>query len=448
MRDSTSEQNGADNLTFKENVIRQHAGLDSLPGYVVAVFEKLPKGGESFFKLVSSGERFRVPFWVSSQKYFAVAVNQSFLSYSFEQPVTMDDGIHKFTLMFHLKYKVAEPQRVAELREQDPLGRLSREITQVVGRSCAQRRWEMVKDRFRDLEVVVMNGEKVRLRQYAATLGFEILSVELDKCLPDDVVKIPKARERAEAEKQMFEIEHEVKRTKEEISRAREHLRRLEDIEHQYSVREKELTEQLKLRGTQDAINKAERQHDIESAKHQYDIRETELDKKLELDERIDRLDMADQARKLRGYRTEAIGKALDNVGSGISTPGELLEGAQVAHQISMGLQPDGGPSALSPGTPDKNLIGPGADSLSSLLGHAITQIEQWNCTFAQKQALRSAIMHIVAEVQLDDHASKEVLRQHADQLKELSKKLNLPPSQYSFLKRFWDYEQLPGYRK
>jgi hypothetical protein len=448
MSDITSEQNSAGTLTFKENVIRQHSGLDALPGYVVAVFERLPKGGESFFKLVGSGERFRVPFWVSSQKYFAVAVNQSFLSYSFDEPVTMDDGIHKFTLIFLLKYRAADPQRVAELREHDPLGKLCREITQVVRRSCAQRRWEMVRDRFRELEVVVMNSEKARLRQYAATLGLEILSIELDKRLPDEVVEIPKARERAEAEKQKFEIEQEVKRTKEEISRAREHLRRLEDIEHQYSVREKELTEELKLKGTQDAIHKAERKRDIEEVKHQYDKRETELDKQLELDERVDRLDIAEQARKLRGYRTEAIGKALDNVGSGISTPGELLEGAQVAHQISTGMQPDGSPSALSPGTPDKNLIGPGADSLSGLLSQAIIQIEQWSCTYAQKQALRSAIMHIVAEVQLDDHADEKALRQHADKLAELAKNLRLPPPQYSFLKRFWDYEQLPGYRK
>ena len=306
----------------------------------------------------------------------------------------------------------------------------------------------MVRDRFRELEVVVMNSEKARLRQYAATLGVEILSIELDKRLPDDVIEIPKARERAEAEKQKFEIEHEVKRTKEEISRAREHLRRLEDIEHQYSVREKELTEQLKLKGTQDAIHRAEQERDMADVEHQYNKHGTELDKRLELDERVDRLDRAEQARKLRGYRTEAIGKALDNVGSGISTPGELFEGAQVAQQISMGMQPDGNPSALPAGMPDKNLVGPGADSLGGLLSYAITQIEQWNCTFAQKQALRSSIMHIVAEVQLDDHADEKALRQHADKLAELGGKLQLTQTQFRLLERFRNYEQLRDYLK
>mgnify|MGYP003577200721 CR=1 FL=1 len=159
MSNVTLEQNG--NLTLAQRAVVNHEGLDSLPGYVVVVFEKLDKGGAAFSRLINPGERFQKSgfrFWDTSHKYFSVAVNKSVLNYSFEQPVTLDDEIHTFTLKFHLKYRAADPQLVAELREQDPLRKLRDEIALVVGRSCAQRKWEMVRDRFRELEVVVMNS--------------------------------------------------------------------------------------------------------------------------------------------------------------------------------------------------------------------------------------------------------------------------------------------------
>src|SRR4051812_7841780 len=106
------------NLTLEEKLVVDHEGIDSLPGYTVVLFEKLDKGGAAFSRLLNPGERFQKSgfrFWDKSNKYFSVAVNKSVLSYSFEEPITLDDEIHTFTLKFHLKYRASNPQLVAEL---------------------------------------------------------------------------------------------------------------------------------------------------------------------------------------------------------------------------------------------------------------------------------------------------------------------------------------------
>lgn len=433
------EQN--ENLTFAQKAVVNREGLDSLPGYVVVVFEKLDKGGAAFSRLINPGERFQKSgfrLWDTSHKYFSVAVNKSVLNYSFEEPVTLDDEIHTFTLKFHLKYRAVNPQMVAELRDQDPLRKLRDEIALVVGRSCAQRKWEMVRDRFRELEVVVMNSERTKLRQYAATLGLEIFSIELDKRLPSEVKEVEKKMEVAEAEKRKFQIEQELKDTKEEIVRTRAHLRRLEDIERQHAERDRELAKQY-------AIRRVGQQRAVDDIEHQKVVREAELDGQLGLREKEDAAHSAARARKLQEARDEAIATAMRNVGAGINSPAELLEGAQVAQQISMGVQSNGGPSPLPTGLPGAAVgaLGSGEDGLSGLVNQVINESERWGCTFAQKQAVRSAVLHLVAEALLDDHADEKVLEQYAQKLSEIGSSLQLTPTQFRFLDKLRNYEHL-----
>src|SRR5687768_9258129 len=94
------------NLTLEQQVAMEHPGLDSWPGHVLVVFERRDQGGAVFSRLVNSGEsfgsRFRIPFRDLSQKYFAIAVNNSVLSCSFDHSITLDDGSEEFTINFHL----------------------------------------------------------------------------------------------------------------------------------------------------------------------------------------------------------------------------------------------------------------------------------------------------------------------------------------------------------
>lgn len=443
------------NLTLEEKLVVDHEGIDSLPGYTVVLFEKLDKGGAAFSRLLNPGERFQQSgfrFWDKSNKYFSVAVNKSVLSYSFEEPVTLDDEIHTFTLKFHLKYRASNPQLVAELRDQDPLRKLRDETALVVGRACAQRKWEMVTNRFRELEVVVMNGERSALRQYAGTLGLEIFSIALDKRLPSEVVAIPKAQEKAEEEKRKFQIEQELESTKEEIKRTRAHLRRLEDIENQYLIRDRELEKQYELKDREDAIQRAARERELDGVTHQHAMRGAQADGELELQEREAAVHREKQRRKLLEDQTEAMGTAVKNAAEGISTPAELLEGAQVVQQISGIAQSNGGTSPLTTGLPGTNgngyALGAGDDGLLGLANQFIAESERWSCTYAQKQAVRSAVLHLVAEALLDDHADDKVLKQYADRLSEIGSSLQqqLTITQFRFIDRLRNNEHLRAY--
>ncbi|MFY9620635.1 MAG: hypothetical protein WAQ99_12570 [Pyrinomonadaceae bacterium] len=414
---TASAQRGAGNLTYEQRVVKGHEGLDSLPGYVLVVFEKRAKGGAIFSRLVRPGEvfpaGFRIPFldW-SSQKYFSVAVNNSVLKYSFEQLVTLDDGSDEFKLKFDLKYMVADPQKVAEGWEHDPLWKLQDEIARVITRNCARRKAEMFRSRFRELERIVVDSESGGLRAYAANLGFKIISIDLGKTFSEHKRGVIKTREKAEADKATYEIEERLRRAKERDARVWEHEKSEGDLDFEY------------------------------------DQRRRRLDRQIDLQERETTVRRAEQTWKLMDYQTEAVGQAMKHVGDGTHTAAEFREGYEVAREITMGMQADRETRELPPGFERKQIGDPaesanGENQLGSLLDRAIRQIEKWNCPRATKQELRSAIFHLVSEAMLDDHADEKVLKQYANKLSELGRQAQLSRGQRLFLEGFQNIDEL-----
>jgi|GEM_PF-6245918 len=295
------KQNAETNLTFKQGVVKDFSGLDSLPGFVLVIFERRDLGGAVFSRLVNSGERFRSRFSISRRdlwkKYFAIAVNDSVLSYAFDHSIALDDGSEDFILTFQLTFRVADARKVAETREHDPLRKLRDEIARVIARNCARRKAEMFRDRFRDLERIVIDSESARLRTYAAELGFKIISIDLDKPLPDYTREVIDKREKAEAEKANFVIEQGVSRVKPETSRAAAHELNIDNIDHEYELQVQELAKRIELQTEADVFHSAQ------------------------------------QNRKLRELQTDAVGPALSNVGEGIDLPSTLCEGFEVARE-------------------------------------------------------------------------------------------------------------------
>jgi len=289
------------NLTLGQQVAKEHTGLDALPGYVLVVFERREQGSAVFFRLVKSGEsfssRFKIPFRDLSQKYFAIAVNDSVLSYAFEHLIVTEDGSEEFTIKFHLTYRVADPRKVAELLEHDPLQQLRDEVVRVIARNCAKRKAEMFRDRFRDLERIVINSESVRLRPYAAELGFRIISIDLDKPLPDYRGQITDVRHRAEAKKGHYEIEPVVNRLKQQASRTGKHELHQEDLNHKDDIQPRELEQQIVPSEKPDEVNQPDR--------------------------------------KLQDIQTNSIGQALAKSKSDESTPAQLNEDPELVREIA-----------------------------------------------------------------------------------------------------------------
>jgi TIR domain len=323
------------NLTFEQQVVREHFGLESVPGYVLVIFEKLDNGGATFSRLVASGERFhsRIPFRDLSKKYFAIAVNDSVLSYAFDNSITLNSGIEAFILNFHLTYRVTDHRKVAEICEHDPLKQLRDEIARVIGRNCAKRKTEMFKDRFRDLERIVIDAESARLRSYAAELGFKIISIDLDKPLPDYNREVADARQRSEAEKDRFAIEQGVNRVKRETPRAVAHRIDLKEVDHKY------------------------------------DIAQLELERRVDPSSKLDEVHRAKQRRKLHEIQTDGIGQALTNVSEGINAPLELRDAFEVAREINDPGKTNGGYISISNEQPPYQSERAGGDAQNKIIG-------------------------------------------------------------------------------
>lgn len=425
MSATTPEKNGAGtpvqnptskpvpNLTFEQSLVKEHAGIDALPGYKVVVFEKLKEGGEKFLKVVNRDERFRTfpfDFWNSREKYFALAVNESILNYSFEEPVTLDDDLRKFTLIFHLKYRAADFRKVAELARQDPLKRLRGEITQTLSRTCAQRKWEMIKDRFRELELIVLNAERARLRQFATTWGVEIIDISLDRHLPGSEKEVDFVRLRASAEKEKFWINQDLHNVKDQTLRERNHALRQDEIDQKYQLRSQDLDRQIELQDKENSVHRAA------------------------------------QYQKILDTRDEGIMTVVRKLSDNTENPDDVRDlmemGSEIGSFIQSGQLSGTVHGSVSP-APANGLLGTGEDRVANLLAIAMKEIEQSKFTTAQKRSLTSNIMHLLAEAMMDDEASEEIMEKHSQKLTELGSSLQFTKAQYRLLDRFTNYQQL-----
>ncbi len=248
------------NLTFEQSLVTEHTGIDGLPGYRIVVFEKLKEGGVKFLKVVNRDERFRsAPFdlWNKREKYFSLAVNESILHYTFEAPVTLDYDLRKFILVLHLKYRAVDVRRLAELARQDPLKRLTEWCAATLSRSCAQRKWEMIKDRFRELELIVLNAERARLRQFAEAQGIGIIDISLDRHLPGGDKEMEMERIRTSNEKEKFWINQGPDNLKQQTLRDRNHALRKGEIDEKYELRSRDLDRQIELQEKESDVHRA-----------------------------------------------------------------------------------------------------------------------------------------------------------------------------------------------
>ncbi|HEY6803620.1 MAG TPA: hypothetical protein VI306_08580 [Pyrinomonadaceae bacterium] len=412
----SAAQNAAGNLTFEQRVVMSHGGVDPVPGYFLVIFEKRGKAGAVFSRVLRPGERpaavFRIPFLDWAQRFLSIAVNDSVLTYEFNHSVELDDGRDVFELEFHLTYRVGDPQRVAEIWVQDPLRQLCDEVARVIRRNCARRKSDMFRDRFRDLEKLVVDSEKERLRAYAATLGLKIVSIDLEKPLSDSRRGVIEQGYRAADERDRFSIDHDLTVYKGDKKRTNTHRWRSEDI------RDKGELEDLHLQN------------------------------QLDLNDKREQVKINQQRDALRAAQTQAISTAIGNVAAGINTPEALREAFDVAREIGAGIQSMNS-SGLGAGNlinaAQPGLLGSGEENLSNMLAEGIREVERWSISSAQKQSLRSTLLHLVAEAMLDDGAEEATLKQYTTKLSDLAKSFDPPLGrpQRMFLEAFLKSEEL-----
>lgn len=189
-------------LTQREQVVRAHASLEPLQGHALVIYEQLAGREPQFHSVLPPGQRLTQRWW-SLRNYFAIAVHVApTLRLTFSKHFSLDDHGHEFDLRFDLSYHVTEPERVATTRNADPLGQLRDEIIRVIGYEIVQSSWVAIKRNFQDVEQAVHYHTAEKIRTYAVTLGFGVLSIALhprfrEQDLPDPV---------AEAEARMRQV--------------------------------------------------------------------------------------------------------------------------------------------------------------------------------------------------------------------------------------------------
>lgn len=424
------------NLTLEQQVIKIPTGLVQPDGYWLVIYEKVEGGGPKFSKLQEPGQsaeaRKSLFTWFRNQPdCFAIAVVEAKQNYHFSEPVLMEDSqLHEFDLLFDLTYKVGDPQKVAELREQDPLRRLRDEIARVIGRSFKRQAWVHIKQSFPDLEKAIWGNDKKALELYAREMGLQIITLALSKRLPEKELTADLAAAEAELARHKVTLEQESQRHKlGEVYLTRSAQREYDDT----------LAEKTKAR---------EHEQRKQAAAREAVLREQQLEARLHLLEKESILHGADQNRILIEARTEAAKQAMLNVGRNIETSAELLNAFRDVREIGEAHHPSGPATnsfAVLPGQNAKQLTTGTEDRRGSLLDQALREINQWNYSFAQKCALSSAVLHIVAELWLNDAADKTKLDGYVENLNEVCQSLRPQPTgaSYEFLKLFLQPEQL-----
>jgi hypothetical protein len=418
------------NLTIEEGLLKQHTA-EPLEGHNVVVFEKVGTAGEKIHSVLPPGSpRARVGLVRTvlgkTDPFFAYAVDASpERLLTFTEHVVLADHAHEFDLVFDLAYGVADPRVVAGERNKDPLSRVRRFAGEVVVREVSQLPWDEVRFSFRLAGESVVQTELARINRFAADYGVEVLSLALEARLSQRDVELAQKHAEAERKKESFGIDARVRIAA--VSAGEEV--KIEERSSGHRVSQHDLG--LRLAGA-----------DLEQAAAM----------------------VAGNAEMQRALVSAAV-DAVKRVGGTISTPEELLAGLNAVRSIvgggagigaggipgvgggygglgnghlpGLGNGAAGGMPALPAATP-----GP----LSIVLAELVAATDGVRIRM-QKQALRVALLHLVAEALAGDQADAAAEARHGKRARELIDALDPAPAGEALdaLRRLADPEHLRG---
>ena len=402
-----NEESLMENLTLTMKVAKPHT-IDPLEGHTVVIFEQVGSSGEEFRFEIAPGQTAPVtkPTLFETLRgrkpptYFAYAVTGlPELRWQFTADVTLDIQTHSFTLLVTLAYSVSEPRILVTRRNDDPIRQVRDHVTSLLARQFAQRTWLEVLQNFRSVERVVVASIVPLVQQYAAQFGIHVHDLELNHRLTDIDIQRIVEEEEAEQEQQRARRKGKVDRTR--IEEEAETVSLQDSLQHRRAVRER-----------QRVID--QRPHDLKISN-------------------FHREDMVNDA------LAEATVSGIKILGTAIQTPADFqafmkMQGAET-HSAIEGRR-NNSRQLLAEG-------GNGQNGAESVIAEALETTERMGLLRSQKQKLQSAILHIVAEVLLDDAAADEVIQRHVAQVDEIRREPKLAMEHADYLKQFVHFEIL-----
>lgn len=380
------------NLTFEERLVHD-VRAEPLEGHNVVVFDRVGEAGEKFLTILPPGTPMKRGLLdlVRQPRYFGVAVDASpDLHLDVREHVVLeDDEAHRMELLFDLYYSVSDPRLLAGHRNRDPLGQVGRRARQLVGRDVAQLQWTEIVYGFGVAAQEVLRRRLPELREFAAGYGIALRTVEVGRLLPEEAT-----------------------------APARDTSTRLDQIS----------------RGERVDLARLDADRRIGDARNLHTLGSADMDA------------AAQDARDAARVRTAAVDariRAMGQVAGAIDTPDAFR--AVFQGGIQPGLAP-GSPTGALPG----NGSGPGTALPAGtggllMLLHQVVSATQNVPGSAKRLELRSALLHLAAEVLLEELGEQAIRTRYADDARRLLASLDpgLVPDEIDALRALADPGEL-----
>jgi hypothetical protein len=210
-----------DNLTRGLRIVYEAPDFRPVPGHDLVIFKRVG-AGLNFLRLMPAGQEFRPKLMQSRTSLVAFAVSRDpNWDHKFFKRLLHVDQIYQFTLHCAVAFHVADPQRLVELLDRDPLRRLEDEAIELFGGSVAHLDWDIVsgdeeqmsqealRSEIRDRNGVLRSNRE-HYERFAAEYGIAVDRVVLTRSLPTEELKVPAARKSADEARQIGWITHPV----------------------------------------------------------------------------------------------------------------------------------------------------------------------------------------------------------------------------------------------
>jgi hypothetical protein len=389
-----------DNLTFSEQVIREHPTepMAPLAGHVVVVFEHGAQGEEICYEIRDGkrpparpfdvrrvfGERPRLQaFAVTSERQRRITTPAD---------VRMDVALHEVPLNIDIVYNVSEPGLLASRRDQDPLKRVRDEAVSLIRPQIAQRDWSRVRDAFRAVEGEVVAAVLGRLQRFASDYGLVVQEIVLNHRL----------------EKEAF--------------------------------------------GDIAAVQAAKLQELEDALAFERDQRRAEYEGRLDVGKKERTIASQDVTTAAAGYlRYSAIAdaavrsaiKAIESAGESIHTPGELARAVATIRDAIEAMRDlsNGNGRALASSAPAGAIAG-SQSGAGAVIATLFAETEQMSWPVTVKQQLQGATLHLIAEL-ISPDATDGTVTEYRERLSDVRASSSLVGQQADYFNQYIDSDQL-----
>jgi len=384
------------NLTEQERLVRRLPEPAPHPDHYLLVFKRSGRDWKLRLSL-GPGEPYRKPFLESPDALVAYIIpSEPHLRYSFDDTYKTHDQLHSFKLQLTLEYRISDPASLIQKFERDPLQSVIDEIDSYLKQRIKSLDWTAVEHEQVGLEQILFHHASdegstgfAKLRHFADQQGIGIQRILVVRELPKEETKVAAAEVRNIRDQHIAVIEHGTRSLRQNLG-------------HELADRQKTFDRRNQL--AQNITNNIGRAFD-------------------QATDNIRSLDDIQRAVP----KVAAIQGAITGVATG------ALPGVQAAGVLSGGS----GMPLLSSASAES--------PLTALLVEVAGALGGLDCDPADRRAILSWSLHLIAEALRGSAASQEELETYVNavtgKFTDLLRVLN--PAQVKLIKRLQDVEAL-----